>query len=230
MKSKILNSKAYQVFDYICRLVILNVLLVVCSFSIFIIISSIFKDLSQIIQLILFIPSALTFYPGLVAIVYVIKGYETGEYSGVFKEYFRGFKKYYFKTLLLSILLIATAILLVNSFNYFNQYKTTGLAYLMGFILTLSFGLMFIMLFLHLPLVIVYFDDLGIVHYIKLSVIFAFRDFGLTIILTLIVVASLILSYFFSIYMLIIGFSLPIYFIVKFTKKKYLIISERNNK
>ena len=69
MKSKILNSKAYQVFDYICRLVILNVLLVVCSFSIFLIISSIFKDLSQIIQLILFIPSALTFYPGLVAIV-----------------------------------------------------------------------------------------------------------------------------------------------------------------
>ena len=132
--------------------------------------------------------------------------------------------------LMYQLLIFIEKVLLVNSFTYFNQYKTTGLAYLIGFILTLSFSLMFIMLFVHLPLVMVYFDDLGVTHYIKLSVIFAFRDFGLTILLTLFVAASLILSYFFSIYMLIIGFSLPIYFIVKITKKKYLIISERNNK
>ena len=54
MRSKIFNSKAYQVFDYICRLIILNILLIGCSFSIFLIITNIFKDLKEIYQLLLF--------------------------------------------------------------------------------------------------------------------------------------------------------------------------------
>ena len=103
MKSKIFNSKAYQVFDYICRLIILNILLIGCSFSIFLIVTSIFKDLKEIYQLLLFIPSALTLFPSIMSVFGVIKGYELDSTTGVFKEYFRCFKKYYLKSLLFRI-------------------------------------------------------------------------------------------------------------------------------
>lgn len=225
---KILNSKAYQVFDYICRLIILNIMLIIGSFSIFIICSKIFPNLNDYLKLLLIVPTLFLLYPSIVAIASVLKGYETNEYSGVFKEFFRSFKKYYLKTLVVNIILILVVALLYNSYTYFNAYKTTGIAYLIGYILTISFSLILIFMFLHLMLVFIYFDDLKLTHYVKLSFVFAFKDLGLTLILTLIVVSSIILSYFFAIYLLLLGFSLPIFFIIILTKKKYLIISERN--
>ena len=93
MKNKIFNSKAYKVFDYICRLIILNIMLIISSFSIFLIITNIFKDLKEVYQLLLFIPTALTLFPSILAIFSTIKGYELDECSGVFKEFIRGFKK-----------------------------------------------------------------------------------------------------------------------------------------
>ena len=56
MRSKIFNSKAYQVFDYICRLIILNILLIICSFSIFLIAAAIFEDLKEIYIWLLLVP------------------------------------------------------------------------------------------------------------------------------------------------------------------------------
>ncbi|MBQ2892027.1 MAG: DUF624 domain-containing protein [Bacilli bacterium] len=228
MKSKIFNSKAYQVFDYICRLIILNILLIGCSFSIFLIVTSIFKDLKEIYQLLLFIPSALTLFPSIMSVFGVIKGYELDGTTGVFKEYFRCFKKYYLKSLLFSIMLILYIILISNSYSYFNNMKTNGVGYLIGYLLTISFVLISIFCFVHLPLTIIYFDDLNLKHYIKLSFIFAFKDLGLTIILTILSIISIILSYYFNLYLLILSFSLTIFLIVKLTKSKYIKIYERN--
>ena len=228
MRSKIFNSKAYQVFDYICRLIILNILLIGCSFSIFLIITNIFKDLNEIYQLILFIPSAFTLMPSILSVFSVIKSYEVDEATGVFKEYFRNFKKYYLKSLLLSFVLIVYIILMGNSYSYFDSMKTSGIGNLIGYLLTISFVFISILCFVHLPLTIIYFEDLKLKHYIKLSFIFAFKDLGLTIILTILVMSSIILCYYFNLYLLILAFSLTIFLIVKLTKSKYLKISERN--
>ena len=227
MSTRILNSKAYQVFDYICRLIILNVLLIICSFSLLIIFTNIFKNLDETYRLLLLIPTALTLYPSITAITYTIKGYQTNTLGGTFKEFFYGFGKYYGKTVIISILLMVVFVLLMNSYQYFNAYKASGLAYGIGYILTFTFMFIVIMLIIHIPLVLVYFDGLNIKYYLKLSMILAFKDFGITFLCALIVVASIVLSVFFNLYMLIIGFSLPIFLIVLITKKKYLILSER---
>ena len=95
MKSKILNSKAYQVFDYICRLVILNLLLVIVSFSIFLLIINIFPNLKNGYQILCLIPTALNFLPSVVAVAEVIKGYEIEKNTGIFKEFFSSFKKHF---------------------------------------------------------------------------------------------------------------------------------------
>lgn len=228
MKSKILNSKAYQVFDYICRLIILNILLIVISFSIFIIFSNIFPDMNNTYKALLLIPTAVTFFPALVSVFSVIKEYETIKSTGVLKEFFRGFKKYYFKTLLFSILIIGVFMLVSNSYSFFNSLKETELVYMMGYIITLSLILVLIIMIVHLPLVIIYFDGLSINHYLKLSFIFAFKDLGLTLLITALVIGSIILSFLFYPYLFIIGFSLTAYLIVKLTLKKYIKISERN--
>ena len=228
MTSKILKSKAYQVFDYICRLVILNLLLVIVSFSIFILIINIFPNLKDGYQMLFLIPTAINLLPSIVAIAEVIKGYEIEKNSGIFKEFFMAFKKHFKKSSILSVLLIVCVLLISNSVSYFSLMQTEGIIYTMGFGLSLSLVLVMIICLIHLPLVMIYFEDLNLLHYVKLSLIFAFKDLGLTLIATLFVVASIFLSYLISIYFVLIAFSLTIYLIIKITKNKYIKISERN--
>ena len=228
MKSKIFNSKAYQVFDYICRVIILNILLIICSFSIFLIFATIYEELDELYMWLLLVPTLLTIGPSIVSIFATIKEYEVENSTGTLKEFFKNFKKYYLKTLSASIVLIVFGILLANSLNYFYGMRTIATGYLIGYIFTLSFILIFIMSFIHLPLSIIYFDDLNLKHHVKLSLIFAFKDLGLTLVLVAILILSIIVCSYFSLYFLLLGFSLPIYFIVKLTKNKYVKISERN--
>ena len=132
LSTRILNSKAYQVFDYIARLIILNVLLIICSFSLLIIFTNIFPNMSETYRLLLLIPTALTLYPSITAITYTVKGYATKTLGGTFKEFFHGFGKYYGKTVIISVLIIVAFVLLMNSYQYFNAYKASGLAYAIG--------------------------------------------------------------------------------------------------
>lgn len=228
MKSKILNSKAYQVFDYICRLVILNLLLVIISFSIFIIMINIFPNMKNVYRILCLIPTALNFLPCVVAIADVIKGYEIEKNTGIFKEFFTSFKKHFSKASLLSVLLIVCILLIGNSVSFFSTMQSSGVIYTIGLGLSLSLVLVLIIGFIHMPLVMIYFDDLKLIHYIKLSLIFGFKDIGLTLLLTLFVIGTIVLSYLFSFYLVILAFSLVIYLIIKLTKNKYFKISERN--
>lgn len=228
MKSKIMNSKAYQVFDYICRLIILNLLLIIISFSIFLIFINIYPNMESIYQMLLFIPSAVTVVPCIVAIAEVIKGYEIEKNNGVVKEFFKALKKHFKKSCLISVLLMVSILLISNSITFFSNMQDTNVIYVVGYALSLSIVLIMIICLVHLPLTMIYFDDLKIIHYIKLSLIFGFKDLGLTLLLTLFIVMTFVLCYLSGIYMVLIGFSLAIYLIVKLTKNKYLKISERN--
>ena len=228
MKSKILNSKAYQVFDYICRLVILNLLLIIVSFSIFLLIINIFPNLKDGYQILCLIPTALNFLPSIVAVAEVIKGYEIEKNTGIFKEFFSSFKKHFKNSSILSVILILCILLISNSISYFSQMQTEGVIYTIGFGLSLSLVLIMIIGIIHLPLVMIYFDGLNILHYVKLSLIFAFKDLGLTLLGALFVIISIVLCYLIGIYFILIAFSLTIYLLIKITKNKYIKISERN--
>ena len=166
MRSKIFNSKAYQVFDYICRLVILNLLLIIVSFSIFPLIINIFSNLKDGYQILCLIPTALNFLPSIVAVAEVIKGYEIEKNTGIFKEFFLSFKKHFKNSSILSVILILCILLISNSSSYFSQMQTEGVIYTIGFGLSLSLVLIMIIGIIHLPLVMIYFDGLNILHYV----------------------------------------------------------------
>lgn len=228
MKSKILNSKAYQVFDYICRLIILNLLLIIISFSIFLLAINIFPDMKDIYQMLFLIPTAINLLPSIVAVADVIRGYEIEKNTGVLKEFFTSFKKHFKKSFLLSVLLIISALLISNSITFFSNMKAEGSIYTIGLALSLSIVVILIISIVHLPLTMIYFDDLKISHYIKLSLIFGFKDFGLSLLLTIFVVLTIIICSLSGLYLILIAFSLVIYLDVKLTKNKYVKISERN--
>ena len=228
MKSKILNSKAYQVFDYICRLIILNLLLIIISFSIFLLGINIFPDMKDIYQMLFLIPTAINLLPSIVAVADVIRGYEIEKNTGVLKEFFTSFKKHFKKSFLLSVLLIISALLISNSITFFSNMKAEGSIYTIGLALSLSIVVILIISLVHLPLTMIYFDDLKISHYIKLSLIFGFKDFGLSLLLTIFVVLTIVISSLSGLYLILIAFSLVIYLDVKLTKNKYVKISERN--
>lgn len=228
MKSKILNSKAYQVFDYICRLIILNLLLIIISFSIFLLAINIFPDMKDIYQMLFLIPTAINLLPSIVAVADVIRGYEIEKNTGVLKEFFTSFKKHFKKSFLLSVLLIISALLVSNSITFFSNMKAEGSIYTIGLALSLSIVVILIISLVHLPLTMIYFDDLKISHYIKLSLIFGFKDFGLSLLLTIFVVLTIVISSLSGLYLILIAFSLVIYLDVKLTKNKYVKISERN--
>ena len=132
MKSKILNSKAYQVFDYICRLIILNLLLIIISFSIFLLAINIFPDMKDIYQMLFLIPTAINLLPSIVAVADVIRGYEIEKNTGVLKDFFTSFKKHFKKSFLLSVLLIISALLMSNSITFFSNMKAEGIIYTIG--------------------------------------------------------------------------------------------------
>jgi uncharacterized membrane protein YesL len=228
MKSKILNSKAYQVFDYICRLIILNLLLIIISFSIFLLAINIFPDMKDIYQMLFLIPTAINLLPSIVAVADVIRGYEIEKNTGVLKEFFTSFKKHFKKSFLLSVLLIISALLISNSITFFSNMKAEGTIYTIGLALSLSIVVILIISLVHLPLTMIYFDDLKISHYIKLSLIFGFKDFGLSLLLTIFVALTIVISSLSGLYLILIAFSLVIYLDVKLTKNKYVKISERN--
>lgn len=220
MKSdKIMNSKIYQILDYLFRLIILNFLIFAISLSFLIIIPS-FGDHDYLYYLAL-IPTALTFFPSIVSCFMVIKQYEDGLHHKIIQPFFSNFKKYYLKTILLSVIIVILGILFYNSLTVFYQQIYQGIINLLGLILTLVICFIIILTLVHLPLVIVNLDDLKLIHYLKLSFMFAFKDFLLSLVLTIIIVIMLLINITWPHFMIFLGFSLPIYLIIKLTKKLY---------
>lgn len=221
MKSdKIMNSKIYHILDYIFRLIILNFLIFLISLS-FLIIIPYFND-SDLAYYLALIPTAFTFLPAIVSCFNVIKQYEEGNFHSIIKPFFKSFKKYYLKTVFISFIIVIVAVLLNNSITVFYQQIQNGLINLIGLILTLAIIFMMILALVHLPLVIVYFDDLKLIHYLKLSFLFAFKDLLLSFIMTIIIIIIFMLNFTWPHGMIFIGFSLPIYVLIKLSSKLYI--------
>ena len=128
-KGSFMKSGIYRILDYVARLVILNVLVLIISFSLLLI----FKD--QYWPLII---TGLTFIPSLVAMFRVMKDYEDGKDPSVFKPFFKAFIKYYIKSIIITVIVGILALLLYNSLTVFAGNYNKSVANIIGYYLTLS--------------------------------------------------------------------------------------------
>lgn len=219
-KGSFMKSGIYRILDYVARLVILNVLVLIISFSLLFV----FKD--QYWPLII---TLLTFFPSLVAMFRVIKDYEDGNNPSVFKPFLKAFSKYYVKSIIFTVGIGIIALLLVNSLTVFAKNYNQSVANIIGYYLTISLILAVGILVVHIPLVIVNFDDLTIIQYLKLSIAMTFKDVILSFLCVVVVGVFVITSLVFPIVAGVGGISLPVYLITKLTYKRYSLLSDKHN-
>lgn len=225
MKSdRIMRSKIYRFLDYVLRLIILNALIIIPSFSFFIIFATLNENNDDPFIYLTLIPLLLWFFPSIVACTEVIRQYETNDTNTIFKDFFKSLKRHYVKTLLLSILITIIIIIFYNSLNFFITYMSQGFIYILGLLFSIPFMVAFFMIVIHMILVMAYFKILLIKEIIKLACIMAFKDVLNSILMVIIIVVFLSLDVALYFVMAIVGISLPIYLIVKLSYKKYIKI------
>ncbi len=226
---RFMNSAVYRIFDYLARLVLLNLLNFLVSLSFLLLfIDDAWSPLVSTLVMVGIL--SITFFPAIIATFSVIKGYEDGKTTAIFKPYFLAFKKYYLKTLGLGIILLVSAFLLTNSlFVFYNNYQTS-VANMVGFYLTIAIILVFILSVVHLPIMIVHFDDLSIMQYIKLSITMGFKDIIFSFLMLVVVAVTIMSSITVPFIMAIGGFSIPVFLLVKITYRRYIKISNKYEK
>ena len=227
---KIMQSKIYRFLDYVFRLVILNLLIVVPSFSFFIIGSFLIKDQNSSYVYLTYIPMLLWLFPSLVATFDVIKQYETNETNTIFKDFFKSFKRNYLNSILLTIIISVLVFLIYNSLSFFYIYTSRGTIYLLGLALSFSFAVALLMIIFQLPIVMAYFKGLRLIEIIKLASIMAFKDILSSVIIVILFAVMIALSVAIYIVMAIVGLSLPCYFAIKLSYQTYIKIYRKVEK
>ena len=218
-KDGFMKSGLYRVLDYIARLVILNILVLIISFLLLLIFNG--EKWPLII-------TALTFLPSIVSGFKVVKDYEDGKNPSIFKPFFKAFKQYYIKSLIYTVIIGLVGVLLLNSYSVFNAHYSEGVVYVIGYYLTISIILVALLGVVQLPLVIVNFDGLGIMQYLKLSIVMGFKELLSSAIIIVIIGLIAIVGVVYPTVLAIIGFSGGVYSITKLTYKKYSLLSSRH--
>ena len=222
MKSnRIMQSKIYRFLDYVFRLIVLNALVMIPSFSFFIIYANLNKSSDGPLIYLTLIPLVLLFFPSVVACIDVIKQYETNETNTIFKDFFKSFIKNYLKSLVFTIFIIISGLLLYNSFIYFVNYVRNSSIHILGVILSFSFSFAFLMIVLHIPLVMAYFKGLRIIEITKLACIMAFKDILTSMLMVFIVLFFVIIDVALYIVMIFGGISIPLFLVIKLSFKQY---------
>ena len=111
------KSKLYRFLDYVLRLVLLNFLVVIPSFSILMIYSLFSKDTESIWFYLTLLPLLLWLFPSVVATADVIRQYEDNQTNTIFKDFFKSLKKHYLKSFIAGIIIFLLIFMLYNSFR-----------------------------------------------------------------------------------------------------------------
>ena len=234
MKSNWYNNKIFRFFDYVFRLVLINLMVIVPSFLALFLVSLLLKDDTNNLLIFLpLIPVVLYFFPSFTAGVNTVRMYEMKLSDTLFKDFFKNFIKTYLKSLLESVIITIFVFLLYNSISYFYNNINEGAINIIGLMLSITFAVMILMIIIHLPLISAYMPGLSVFQDIKLAVLMAFKDILISLGLALFIIlwgGILIMADPTKIFLIIGGASLPIYLSVKLTYKKYLAVYVRTNK
>lgn len=219
-----MQSKIYRFLDYLLRLILLNALIVIPAFSLFIIYEYIDKEGNYQFAFLTLIPLFFWLFPSIVAVTDVIKQYETEETNTIFKDFFKSFGKNYWKSILITFILMIVIVLLYNSIMYFFQNARKDTLHLICFFLSVSIAFVMILIVEQIPLVMAYFKSLRIWEILKLSCIMAFKHLGINILIAIAIIAIIAADIILNYVMITIGFSIPIYIMVKMSFKQYIKI------
>lgn len=231
---KLVNSKFYRAFEWFYRLVFLNLLILITSFSLAAIPFLIYyynqeQGLLVVLSIFLFV---LLFIPSTITSFIVVKHYMDDKTGNVFVLYF----KYLIDTIkaVYIIELILLPILLITLYGLYYYWQILGPDYYenntFGYIAIISFVIEFFLLailvfiYINLMFIMAYFK-MKTFDYIKLSLRFSFRYMGQTIISILILLIPVILMFwlgmkFVPIYF-ILGISLPQFFILYLVRTRF---------
>ncbi len=195
---KKINSKPYRFFDFLYKLLIVNL------FTFF---------LSLLI---------VTFFPAVVAMNATIRN-DLDE-PNPFKAYFSNFAHYFKKSFMIGLIIIFVIAIIGFAF-YFYAYAVpqddfNTIIFQMGVVVMLLLMLVLIMICVHLPLIIVVFKSLTIGETIRTSFYISFRYFLTTLILFGMFLLKIIGIILFPIW-IIIGISLPTFLGIKITRPIY---------
>ncbi len=199
------TSKTYRFFDLLYKLLVINISVIILSLPL------------------------ITMFPVLVAATATLKN-DLNELN-IIKAFFRNIKKYFFKSFKMGIcLLLAFAAgifgYLFWSFQDFNQNYMETVAQV-GIVVIVVCMIIFTFMIVHIPLLMITFEKLDNYQIFKLSLFLCVKYFLTTLLMLLsviIILGVLFLCLFqpgiLAIWM-IIGISLPMYLVIKFTTPIY---------
>ena len=198
------NSKAYRFFDWLYKLLIMNVFTILSIIPI------------------------ITAFPAIVATYATIKN-DMRE-PGIFKKFFANYKKYFLKSLIVGIVLLIVIAIIAFSFYFYafgipqdknnNFLEDWDILFQMGVVVMFILALVVIMIGVHLPLIIITFEELSTFETIRTSFYIAFRYIISTLILILMFICQIIGVIALPIWFLF-GITLPILLGIKFTNAVY---------
>ena len=230
-KFNLYNSKIFRFFDYVFRLVLINLFILLPSFLLFYIMTIFFNDLINTVWgLLTLIPAILYMFPAICAGVDLIRKYELKETNGVFKEFFKSLKRVYLKAFLETLIILVFVVLFYFSISHFYLHLSDGIINSFGLVLSIAFCIMLLVVIVHLPLVMNYMEGCFIIDDIKLACMMAFQDLAITLGLVIFIVGFSVVMFLSPTILVICGFSLPIYLLIKLTFKKYYIVYIRTHK
>lgn len=242
---KRMQSKLFIFFEWLYRLLVMNVLMIVPALPLVTYLRFI-KNPNIILIIIFIVIIFVFFFPGLVATYATIK--EGIDVDNLFKVYFRNYKKYLVKSLIMGLIIfISLAIIIFGLLFYiFQDFKGSldkqaiidiigEKASSVGVVImavTLIFALLMIV---NVPLLMIYFNKLTSKELIKSSFYLAFRYFLTSFILLIILLVSIIsgiLSFFSQnaallLGWMLIGMALPIFLSVKLSRTIYFILNKK---
>lgn len=194
-----MNSKFFIAFEWIYRLVVINLFTL------------------------LFICLIFTGIPGIVASHATIK--RGLNETSVLKEYFRNFKKYFWKSFFVGLILLVVMAIIIYAFCFYSyqeaQWQFDTIAFQMGIVVMIMFALVLALLCVHIPLIIITFPRLSVWEIYKTAFYVSFRYFLTTLILLSMLILEIIGVIAAPIWLLI-GISLPMLLGIKFTAPVYM--------
>lgn len=198
---KKMNSKVYIFFDWLYKLLIMNVFTLI------------------------FMCLIVTFLPAITAMNATIK-YDIND-TGIFKNYFSNFKRYFLKSFLIELLFLVVIGIVGYAFYFYSygifdmdSYKTFKIIFQVGIVVMLLLGIIVLMMSMHLPLLIITFEELTVIETIKTAFYIVFRYFLTTLILLAMFVIKVVGTIAAPIWLLV-GISLPTLLGIKLTYPVY---------
>jgi uncharacterized membrane protein YesL len=186
--------------------------------------------MDNILGLLTLVPAVLYMYPAICAGVDLIRKYELKLCNTIFKEFFKSLKRIYLKALIETIFILICIVLFYISIRHFYLHLGDGIINSFGLVLSIAFAIMLLVIIVHLPLVMNYMEGCMIIDDIKLAGMMAFQDLAITLGIVIFIIADVAIMSVTPTLLIICGFSLPMYLLIKLTFKKYYVVYIRTHK